>query len=427
MNIKISALPFKTLPQMKFSFKTSCIAFVAAILFLSLTSCNLNSSKEKEAKDTSSAADTSQSVQLQLVTNAINFPVEMEAAPDNTHRLFIADLSGKIMVLKNGTLLPQPFLDIKSKLEQKDTSGEVRAMFGFTFHPQFASNKKFYVCYNAPALIDTNSCTLVVSEFIVSTENADSAILSSEHRILEIQGHGVDHDACQIAFGPDGYLYVSIGDNHTPLNERKGQDLNSLLGKVLRIDVNKTPYAIPADNPFVGVKNTRPEIWAYGLRRFWRFSFDPQSHVLIGGEVGDKLREEVDIITKGGNYGWPIQEGDTLVVQTSAKETAGFVAPLNTYNREVGICVVGGSFYYGKNLSSLNGKYVFADYNGSLFSLTKNTNGEWARQPLKIVNKPADPLLIISFDKDENNELYILGVLNTKAGFKGAVYKLVKS
>jgi len=412
---------------MKFSFKTSCIAFVVAILFLSLASCNLNSSKEKEAKDTSSAADTSQSVQLQLVTNAINFPVEMEAAPDNTHRLFIADLSGKIMVLKNGTLLPQPFLDIKSKLEQKDTSGEVRAMFGFTFHPQFSSNKKFYVCYNAPALIDTNSGTLVVSEFTVSAENADSDILSSEHRILEIQGHGVDHDACQIAFGPDGYLYVSIGDNHTPLNERKGQDLNSLLGKVLRIDVNKTPYAIPADNPFVGVKNTRPEIWAYGLRRFWRFSFDPQSHVLIGGEVGDKLREEVDIITKGGNYGWPIQEGDTLVVQTSAKETAGFVAPLNTYNREVGICVVGGSFYYGKTLSSLNGKYVFADYNGSLFSLTKNTNGEWTRQSLKIVNKPADPLLIISFDKDENNELYILGVLNTKAGFKGAVYKLVKS
>ena len=242
---------------MKFSFKTSCIAFVAAILFFSLASCNLNSSKDKETADAPLVADTSQSVQLQLVTNAINFPVEMEAAPDNTHRLFIADLNGKIMVLKNGTLLPQPFLDIKSKLEQKDTSGEVRAMFGFTFHPQFASNKKFYVCYNAPALIDTNSCTLVVSEFTVSAENADSAILSSEHRILEIQGHGVDHDACQIAFGPDGYLYVSIGDNHTPLNERKGQDLNSLLGKVLRIDVNKTPYAIPADNPFVGVKNTR--------------------------------------------------------------------------------------------------------------------------------------------------------------------------
>ncbi len=420
-------MPFKTVPQMKFSFKIYSIAFVAAILFFSLASCNLNSSKDKETADAPLVADTSQSVQLQLVTNAINFPVEMEAAPDDTHRLFIADLSGKIMVSKNGTVLPQPFLDVRSKLEQKDTSSEVRAMFGFTFHPQFASNKKFYVCYNAPALIDTNSCTLVVSEFTVSTENADSAILSSEHRILEIQGHGVDHDACQIAFGPDGYLYVSIGDNHTPLNERKGQDLNSLLGKVLRIDVNKTPYAIPADNPFVGVKNTRPEIWAYGLRRFWRFSFDPQSHVLIGGEVGDKLREEVDIITKGGNYGWPIQEGDTLVVQTSAKETAGFVAPLNTYNREVGICVVGGSFYYGKNLSSLNGKYVFADYNGSLFSLTKNTNGEWARQSLKIVNKPADPLLIISFDKDENNELYILGVLNTKAGFKGAVYKLVKS
>ena len=411
---------------MKFLFKISRTTFVVSALAVCIAACNLNNSKNEGASGTSSVADSLQSVQLQLVTDAINFPIEMEAVPDDSHRLFIADLSGKIMILKNGAVLPQPFLDVKSKLEQKDTSAEVRALFGFAFHPQFASNKKFYVCYNAPALIDTNSCTLVISEFTVSPANADSAILSSERRILEVQGHGVDHDACQIAFGPDGYLYVSIGDNHTPLNERKGQDLNSLLGKVLRIDVNKTPYAIPADNPFVGVKNTRPEVWAYGLRRFWRFSFDQQSHELIGGEVGDKLREEVDIITKGGNYGWPIKEGDTLVVNTSVADTASFIAPVNTYGRTEGICVVGGNFYYGKDLSFLNGKYVFADYNGSLFSLTKNTAGEWNRQPLKIANKPADPLLIISFDKDENNELYILGVLNTKTGFKGAVYKLVK-
>lgn len=298
---------------------------------------------------------------------------------------------------------------------------------GLRFIHSFPSNKKFYVAYNAPTDIDSNNCKLVISEFTVSAENPDSASLSSERRILEVQGHGVDHDACDMAFGPDGYLYISLGDNHTPLNERKGQVLSSLLGKILRIDVSKTPYGIPADNPFVGVKNARPEIWAYGLRRFWRFSFDPQTHVLIGGEVGDKEQEETDIIVKGGNYGWPITEGDTIVVHNSSADTAHFVAPIDAYTHKDGICVIGGKFYYGKDIPFLKDKYVFADYNGTIYSLTKNETGKWSRQQVKVSNKPTDPFLIISCDKDENNELYMLGVLNTKTGFKGVVYKLVKS
>ncbi len=397
--------------------------FLMSALFVYLIACNSVNTKN----DAENAPGTTDSVTLELVTGAINFPTEMQTPLDDSHRMFISDLSGKIMILKNGKVLPQPFLDVSSLLEKKDSTAEVKAMFGFAFHPQFAENKKFYVSYNAPALVDTNSCTLVIAEFMVSPTNPDSAVLSSERRIMEIQGHGVDHDACNMAFGPDGYLYISMGDNHTPLNERKAQDLSSLLGKVLRIDVNKTPYAIPADNPFVGIKDARPEIWAYGLRRFWRFSFDPQSHMLIGGEVGDKIQEETDIITKGSNYGWPISEGDTVVVKNSGADTASFVKPIDTYGRKDGICVIGGNFYYGKNLPFLNSKYVFADYNGTLYSLTKKETGAWTRQQINIAGKPADPFLIISCDIDENNELYLLGVLNTKAGFKGVVYKLAKA
>lgn len=402
---------------MKYSVRILLGAFIAAINLFCFTSCNSNSAKGKDA-DTS---DTT-AVQLQLVTDAINFPVQMMVSPDASQRMFINDLGGRIMILKNGSVLPKPFIDITPLLETKDSSAEVKAMFGFTFHPRFTSNKKMYICYNAPSEIDSNDCKMVISEFTVSDTNADSVSLASEKRILEFQGHGVDHDACNMAFGPDGYLYISVGDNHTPLAERKGQDLSSLLGKVLRIDVDKTPYGIPNDNPFVGVKDTRPEIWAYGLRRFWRFSFDPQTKILIGGEIGDKIQDETDIINKGGNYGWPIVEGDSIVVKGA--DTKNFTAPIDFYDHKVGICVIGGNFYYGKAIPALQGDYVFADYNGTLFKLYKNANGNWQRQPLKIINKPADPFLIISCDIDENNELYVMGVLNTKTGFKGVVYKI---
>lgn len=398
--------------------------FCLVYLFILCAACN--SSVQKNQKQNISESSDSVGVKLELITSAINMPVQLSASPDSSHRLFLADLSGKIWILKDGSLQPKPFLNITNKLEQRDTSAQVRAMFGFAFHPQFAINKKIYVSYNAPTpASDSNDCKLVISEFTVSSSNADSVNVSSERRILEFEGHGIDDDACEIAFGPDGYLYVSMGDNHTPFKERQAQNLNSLLGKVLRIDVNKKPYGIPPDNPFVDVKNARPEIWAYGLRRFWRFSFDPQSHILIGGEVGDVTAEEVDIINKGANYGWPIKEGDSLVVPNSTADIKSFTAPINSYSHKVGICVIGGNFYYGDSIPLLKNKYVFADFGGSIFTLTKNEQGIWIRQAVKILNKPSDPFLIFSCNIDEHNELYVMGVLNTDKGYKGVVYKVV--
>ena len=399
-------------------------SFVLALLSICTTACHTTAQKKKDEKKEYAVAGSLNSVKYQFITDAIKSPVQMVAAPDSTHRLFIGDLSGRIFIMQNGKVLPKPFIDISSKLEQKDTTPEMRAIFSIAFHPQFAVNKKFYICYNAPAGNAANKCKLQVSEFRVSDDDLDRADLSSERKVFAVEGKTIGVDDCQITFGPDGYMYIAVGDNGTPLAQREAQQLNSYLGKLLRIDVNQTPYGIPSDNPFVAKKNAKPEIWSYGLRRLWRFSFDLQTHQLIGADVGDKMQEEIDIIQKGGNYGWPVVEGDSLAVKNTTVDTTDFIAPVSTYTHKEGICIIGGHIYHGSSVPLLKDKYVFADYNGHMFTLTKSASGKWVRQSLKPLNAPADPLIIFSIDKDEHNELYLLGVLNTNAGSKGVIYKL---
>ena len=394
-----------------------------AFLLLAFFSCNSTDQSQKTLTDSGKISDTV-SVKLQLVTDQITRPVDMKPAPDSTHRLFVADLGGRIWIIKNGKLLPKPFIDISNKLEQKDTSAEIRAMLSIAFHPQFASNGKFYIYYHAPAKNPAEPCNLMIAEFKVSNTDADVADPTSERKVLEIEGHELSHDACNLAFGPDGYLYISVGDNDgSPVPVRYGQHLNSLIGKLLRIDVNKTPYGIPADNPFVATKDAKPEIWAYGFRRLWRFSFDSESQLLFGADIGDKKDEELDIIEKGGNYGWPVKEGDSLDIANG--DTTNFKTPVNTYSHKVGICIIGGNIYHGKDMPQLAGQYVFADYNGSLFSVAKSTDGKWIRKPLKIVNPTSGHFIIFSYGEDENNEMYVMGVINGKAGFTNAVYKII--
>ena len=400
---------------------------VAIISSALVTACNSGTQKETVQEDTSTTAGPD-SVKLQLVTTAVNTPVEMNTVPDNSHRLFLTDLSGKILILQNDSINAKPFLDISNRLEQKDTSLESRGMFSMAFHPQFATNGKFYVCYNAPTSIKENVCKLVVSEFTASKNDPAVADTSSERRVLEVEGKQVQGFAAEIAFGPDGYLYISIGDLDIFDTTHKyvAQDLNELAGKLLRIDVNKTPYAIPADNPFAGVKDIRPEIWAYGFRKLWRFSFDKRTNRLFGGDIGQEKREEINIVQKGANYGWPVKEGDTTFKSKDPVNDALYTAPINTYTHDIGVCAIGGNFYYGTAIPSLKNKYVFADFNGSLFTLTQNEQHIWSRQPVKILNSPKDPFLITSYNIDENNEPYVIGVLNAKDGLKGVVYKIVK-
>lgn len=403
-------------------FTLPVIAF-ASLIFM--TACNSTDEKKPAENDTTTTTGPD-SVKLQLVTMAINAPAEMNAVPDNSHRLFFTDLGGKILILKNDSVSPKPFLDISNRLEQKDTSLERRALFGMAFHPQFAANGKFYLCYNAPTSIKENICKLVVSEFTADKNDAAVADTSSERRVFELEGKDAYELSAEIAFGPDGYLYISIADQGNAAHKFVAQDMNELGGKLLRIDVDKTPYAIPADNPYVGMKDKRPEIWASGFRRLWRFSFDKRTKQLFGGDVGQEKQEEIDIIQKGANYGWPVKEGDSVFNNKLASTNTVYTAPINAYPHSVGVCAIGGNFYYGTAIPSLKNKYVFADFNGSMFTLTQNAQHVWLRQPIKILNKPADPFLISSCDIDENNEPYVMGFLNTKDGFKGVVYKMVK-
>ena len=405
-------------------------SIVLVIVFAALGMCSCNSGGKNidiEEDSTAVVIDSANALRFELVTPDVHFPVELKQSPDTTHRLFITDVNGKIAIVKAGIMLPQPFLDISNKLETRDSAPNVRCMYSMVFHPQFAKNGKFYVCYNAPTHIDTNVAKLVVSEFTVSKTNPNVADPLSERRVFELEGHTVQNDPCEMAFGPDGDLYISIGDNGTPMKDRKGEDLNSYLGKLIRIDVRQFPYTIPADNPFVGKGNAKPEIWAYGLRRFWRFSFDTVSHTLIGADVGDKLQEEVDVITKGGNYGWPIMEGDSQRVKTDSAKAAAFVAPIATYSRKEGICVMGGAIYRGKGMPYMQGRYLFADLNGNVFALTKNAQGKWDRKQLTVLNKPASPFIINSCNVDNIGEIYLMGTLNTNAGSKGVVYRLAKA
>ncbi len=392
-----------------------------------LYSCKQAKAKHQE-KDQSVVIDST-GIKLQVITNAVSMPVQISAPLDSANRLFITDNTGKIWIMKNDSLLPHPFLALSRKLAKKDKDSDpVGTINSIAFHPQFSINHKFYVCYNAATAITANKTRLVVAEFTASKTNPDSADLKSEHPVFELEGNRVFTDGAGIVFGPDGYLYISIGDIAFGDSSYvyRAQDLNCLYGKLLRIDVNKTPYAIPPDNPFVGMSNKRPEIWAYGFRKMWRFSFDSKSQQLFGADVGEIKAEEIDIVTKGANYGWPVMEGDSVFNNNESIDKKTFTPCINEYPRKDGICVIGGNFYYGKSIPFLQNKFVYGDFNSKIFTLTKDENGQWVRDEVKIKNLPADPFLICAFDEDRNNELYVMGFLNTKTGPKGAVYKIVK-
>ncbi|HWB28761.1 MAG TPA: PQQ-dependent sugar dehydrogenase [Chitinophagaceae bacterium] len=396
--------------------KYQLIAVAAVALYIS--SCQ--SAGNTQQTNTDSATSV---VNLALVTKDVPFPVEAKMAPGDTSTLYIAALGGKIFMMKNGQLLPKPFFDMSDKLENKDSSAAARAMFSFTFDPAFATNHKFYVSYNAPTTIDSNKCKLVISQFEADAGNPASANTATEKRIISIEGHSIWQDADELTFGPDGYLYIDIGDNGTPMKEREGENLNSYLGKLLRIDVHSLPYTIPADNPFVHTKGAKPEIWAYGLRRLWRFGYDSIQHVFIGGDVGDKMEEEIDTLTKGGNYGWPYMEGDTAKVGKDSLPT-NLVAPLLTYHRKDGICIIGGVYYHGSEIPFLQNKYVFADYNGTLYYVVQDAGKPWTKQQLTVKDKLEFPFIINSCDTGPGNEIYLCGVLNTGKNTQGAVYKI---
>ncbi len=396
----------------------------SAILLAACTSTN----KKTEPKKTDVVVLDSISVKYQLVSNNAEIPIEMNEPADNSGRKFITDIHGKIWILKNDSMLPKPFFDRYGGRYKVTETSPVGMLYSVAFHPQYSINRKFYVCYVAPATNHKDHAKIIISQFTADENNPDRADLKSEKQIIQFEGSNIFSNGAQMRFGPDGYLYISLGDDKAgdSTYQYHAQDLRYLNGKLLRIDVNKIPYAIPGDNPFVGVKNARPEIWAYGFRKLWHFSFDPVTHQIFGGDVGENRVEEIDEVVKGGNYGWPVKEGDSSFEKNDLIPPTPFIAPVNTYTHAVGICVQGGNFYYGNDLPLLKNKYIYADWNGSLFTLTKAQDSNWTRQALKIVNKPSDSFFICGSAIDSNNQLYVMGYLANKNGDKGVIYKVVK-
>lgn len=362
-------------------------------------------------------------VQLQLrpVVAGLSAPVVATHAGDGSGRMFIAEQSGAIRVLQQGTLAPTPFLNLGAGGLNRIVTGGERGLLGLAFHPDFAAAGapgagRFYVYYSAPRTLGGNHDS-VISEFRVSND-PNRADVASERELLRFSQPFSNHNGGDIHFGPDdGLLYISTGDGGSggdPLNA--AQDLSNLLGNILRIDVLGTNapnqrYGIPASNPFVNVPNVRPEIYAYGLRNPFRFSFDdgpvPEAaDRLFAGDVGQFRWEEVDLITSGGNYGWRIREG-AHPFNTTDPNPGGLIDPIAEYpNDNTTDSVIGGYVYRGDDFPALYGRYIFGDLTGRMFLLDETEPGNFQLEDLVV--QGGDPSSIIAFGQDEEGELYVL-------------------
>lgn len=401
-------------------------------------------------------------VGVQLVAEGFAAPVHMAVPPDGSGRLFVVDQAGTIRIIgADGALLEAPFLDLTSRITPLSPEYDERGVLGLAFHPDYANNGRFFVYYTIPlreGAPEGWDHTNVVGEFMVSADNPDVADPASEKLVLQIDQPQMNHNAGHIAFGPDGFLYVPIGDGggandtdmgHTP-DIGNGQDVTNVHGSILRIDVNGNPgeYAIPADNPFADGSAGAPEIFAYGLRNPYHISFDRGgSNELFVADAGQDVWEEVSIVTNGGNYGWNIKEG-THCFNPADPETeldtcptddpmgAPLVNPVIEYSHdEVGVVVVGGYVYRGTAMPNLEGHYIFGDYsvdfspNGTLLWAEPGEAGamwEWGKMTVAGTPNGGPGGYVLGLGEDADGELYVMTSQGSApTGTTGQVWKLV--
>ena len=393
-----------------------------SLCFLSCSHQNAESKVEEPGSSTKPMADLS--LKLEKVVDNITSPL-VAVFPEND-KMLIAEQHGLIRLFQKGALSATPFLDLRSKMVTIGTNYEERGLLGLVLHPHFASNHKFYVYYSAPSKASGSDHKSVLSEFVSDGARAD---INSERVILTIEEPESNHNGGCLKFGNDGFLYVSVGDGGGAGDQHgstgNGQNLNTLLGKILRINVNEgSTYTVPSDNPFVG-KSAKPEIWAYGLRNPWRFSFDSKTNKLFLADVGQNTWEEVNIIEKGGNYGWKIMEATHCFEPEANCNTADLKLPIAEYKHNEGISITGGYVYNGTGIPELTGKYIFADWSGPFYFL-QNTDDKWQRGKVSMANTSSD-LKILSFAEDKEGEIYVLtNTASSPERGKGAIYKIVK-
>lgn len=341
-------------------------------------------------------------------------PVDFQHAGDNSDRVFVVEQRGIISVFPNDEEVGEKdiFLDIEAQV--KDQNNE-EGLLGLAFHPEYEDNGYFYVNYTAASPNRT-----VISRFQASPSDPNKAEAGSELVLLEFEQPFSNHNGGQIAFGPDGFLYIAVGDGGSGGDPQgHGQNLETLLGTILRIDVDDqaegSNYAIPPDNPFANnSEGYREEIYAYGLRNPWRFSFDFETNRLWTGDVGQNRYEEINIIENGGNYGWRIMEGFHCFDPIDNCDQSGLELPVWEYGRDAGdVSITGGFVYRGSAIPELEGLYVYADYvSGRVWSLDVHD----IENPINTELLRAS-FSVSSFGIDQQNELYL-------CGFDGKIHKL---
>jgi glucose/arabinose dehydrogenase len=349
-------------------------------------------------------------------------PIVLTHAGDGSNRVFVATEHGVIHVFPNDPKADRTrvFLDIQDHVTYDDNQNE-EGFLGLAFHPKYKHNGEFFVFYTLRAPKRTN----VLSRFRVSKDDPNRADPASEEQLLRVTHKYWNHDGGTLVFGPDGYLYLALGDGGLADDpDKNGQNLKTLLGKVLRIDVDHKdkdkPYAIPKDNPFVGTAGARPEIWAYGVRNPWRMAFDRKTGKLWTSDVGQNLYEEIDILVSGGNYGWSIREGLHPFSDNGSGPRKGLIDPIWEYHHDVGKSMTGGTVYRGKRFSELEGSYLYADYVTSRIWALRYDEAKGR----VVANRPIpDPHVpVMSFGEDEAGEVYFLTYSPTGKG----IYQFVR-